>query len=84
MITVSVLCSESIATLSPTENAPSVTVPTATVPLPPIEKTSSTTNEISEYFDYSDEKVPELTKDEKDTYGNREMKGYQKQRLLGK
>ena len=42
------------------------------------------TNEVSEYFDYTDEKVPELTKEEKDTYGNREMKGYQKQRLLGK
>jgi hypothetical protein len=47
-------------------------------------KVTSSSNEISEYFDYSDEKVPELTKEEKDTYGNREMKGYQKQRLLGK
>ena len=47
-------------------------------------KVTSSSNEVSEYFDYSDEKVPELTKEEKDTYGNREMKGYQKQRLLGK
>lgn len=46
---------------------------------------SSTSNDdISEYFTYSDEKDPELTKDEKEIYGTREMKGYQKLKLLGK
>ena len=46
---------------------------------------SSTSNDdISEYFTYSDEKDHELTKDEKEIYGTREMKGYQKLKLLGK
>ena len=40
--------------------------------------------EDSEYFDYADERPIELTKEEKDVFGNREMKGYHKIRLLGK
>lgn len=40
--------------------------------------------EDSEYFDYADERPIDLTKEEKDIFGNREMKGYHKIRLLGK
>lgn len=47
----------------------------------PKEKTSQ---ENSEFFDYGDEKPIELSKDEKDIFGSREMKGYQKIKLLGK
>ena len=45
---------------------------------------STSNNDISEYFTYSEEKDHELTKDEKEIYGTREMKGYQKLKLLGK
>ncbi len=37
-----------------------------------------------EYFEYSQDKNQELTKDEKAIYGERIMKGYTKKRLLGK
>lgn len=43
-----------------------------------------TSQENSEFFDYGDEKPIELSKDEKDIFGSREMKGYQKIKLLGK
>ena len=42
----------------------------------------STNNE--EYFDESEEKEVELTKEEKSIYGNRNMKHYIKKKLLGK
>ena len=45
---------------------------------------SSSNDDISEYFTYTDEKDHDLTKDEKEIYGTREMKGYQKLKLLGK
>ena len=35
-------------------------------------------------FEYSNEKIPELTKDEKIIYGDRIMQGYIKKKLLGK
>lgn len=40
--------------------------------------------EESEMFDYEDEKLLELTNDEKALYGNRELKDYKKIKLLGK
>ena len=47
-------------------------------------KTPKHSDENGEYFDYADEKPIELSKDEKEVFGNREMKGYSKIRLLGK
>lgn len=44
----------------------------------------SSTDDIAEYFTYADEREHELTKEEKEIYGTREMKGYQKLKLLGK
>ena len=41
-------------------------------------------DENGEYFDYADEKPIELSKNEKEVFGNREMKGYSKIKLLGK
>ena len=37
-----------------------------------------------EYFNYEDEKPIELTKEEREIFGNRAMRGHQKIRLLGK
>jgi hypothetical protein len=39
---------------------------------------------ILEYFDYLTEKDPELSIDEKSTYGTREPKDYKKVKLLGR
>ena len=55
-----------------------------TTHIPTYIPSSTSNNDISEYFTYSDEKDHELTKDEKEIYGTREMKGYQKLKLLGK
>lgn len=44
----------------------------------------SSADEIDEYFSYADEKQQDLTKEEREVYGAREMKGYQKLKLLGK
>ena len=55
-----------------------------TTHIPTYIPSSTSNNDISEYFTYSEEKDHELTKDEKEIYGTREMKGYQKLKLLGK
>jgi len=41
-------------------------------------------NNDEEYFEYKKESIIELTKEEKEIYGNRCMKGYIKKKLLGK
>ena len=45
---------------------------------------NNTNNNNEEYFSESNEKEIELTKEEKDIYGNRNMKNYHKKKLLGK
>ena len=44
----------------------------------------STNPNDDEYFEYNNNKIQELTKDEKIIYGDRIMKGYIKKKLLGK
>ena len=47
-------------------------------------KNNNNKNNDEEYFEYKKESIIELTKEEKEIYGNRCMKGYIKKKLLGK
>ena len=47
-------------------------------------KNNNNNNKDEEYFEYKKESIIELTKEEKEIYGNRCMKGYIKKKLLGK